>query len=89
MPQATAGALTPFPEIAGSASSLLSFCQLLLASTAALLVGMTFDGSERPMTTAIAVTALLAFVAFRTLVRPRSGTRKQPDGSNPVSRGDE
>ena len=72
MPQATAGALTPFPEIAGSASSLLSFCQLLLASTAALVVGMTFDGSERPMATTIAVSALLAFASFRTLVRPRS-----------------
>ncbi|HSS71390.1 MAG TPA: multidrug effflux MFS transporter [Casimicrobiaceae bacterium] len=72
MPQATAGALTPFPEIAGSASSLLSFCQLLLASTAALVVGITFDGSERPMATTIAVSSLLAFTAFRTLVRPRS-----------------
>jgi MFS transporter, DHA1 family, multidrug resistance protein len=76
MPQATAGALTPFPEIAGSASSLLSFCQLLLASTAALVVGMTFDGSERPMATTIAASSLLAFTAFRTLVRPRS--RRQP-----------
>jgi DHA1 family bicyclomycin/chloramphenicol resistance-like MFS transporter len=72
MPQATAGALTPFPEIAGSASSLLSFCQLVLASTAALVVGMTFDGSERPMATTIAVSALLTFTAFRTLIRPRS-----------------
>jgi DHA1 family bicyclomycin/chloramphenicol resistance-like MFS transporter len=76
MPQATAGALTPFPEIAGSASSLLSFCQLLLASTAALAVGMSFDGTQRPMATAIAVSALLAFVAFRTLVRPRSWRRR-------------
>ena len=54
MPQATAGALTPFPEIAGSASSLLSFCQFVLASTAALVVGMTFDGTQRPMATTIA-----------------------------------
>jgi DHA1 family bicyclomycin/chloramphenicol resistance-like MFS transporter len=76
MPQATAGALTPFPEIAGSASSLLSFCQLLLASTAALAVGMSFDGTERPMATTIAASAMLAFVAFRTLVRPRSARRR-------------
>ena len=69
MPQATAGALTPFPEIAGSASSLLSFCQLLLASTAALLVGMTFDGTQRPMATAIAVASVLTFGAYRTLIR--------------------
>ena len=40
MPPATAGALTPFPHIAGSASSLLSFCQFVVASTAALLVGI-------------------------------------------------
>ncbi|HTP48936.1 MAG TPA: multidrug effflux MFS transporter [Casimicrobiaceae bacterium] len=69
MPQATAGALTPFPEMAGSASSLLSFCQLLLASTAALLVGMTFDGTQRPMATAIAVASVLTFGAYRTLIR--------------------
>ncbi|HEX7271169.1 MAG TPA: multidrug effflux MFS transporter [Casimicrobiaceae bacterium] len=69
MPQATAGALTPFPEIAGSASSLLSFCQLLLASTAALLVGMTFDGTQRPMATAIAVASVLTFGAYRALIR--------------------
>jgi len=69
MPQATAGALTPFPEIAGSASSLLSFCQLLLASTAALLVGMTFDGTQRPMATAIAAASVLTFGAYRALIR--------------------
>jgi DHA1 family bicyclomycin/chloramphenicol resistance-like MFS transporter len=69
MPQATAGALTPFPEIAGSASSLLSFCQLLLASTAALLVGMAFDGTQRPMATAIAVASVLTFGAYRLLIR--------------------
>ena len=85
MPQATAGALTPFPEIAGSASSLLSFCQLLLASTAALAVGMSFDGTERPMATTIAASGLLAFVAFRMLVRPRS-TRRRTTEAGLVSR---
>ena len=70
MPQATAGALSAFPEIAGSAASLLLFCQFVLASTAALIVGVTFDGSQRPMATTIAATTLLTFVAFRMLVRP-------------------
>jgi DHA1 family bicyclomycin/chloramphenicol resistance-like MFS transporter len=83
MPQATAGALTPFPEIAGSASSLLSFCQLLLASTAALIVGITFDGTERPMATVIAVSGVLAFAAFRTLVRP--GSRRPSAELSPVT----
>jgi MFS transporter, DHA1 family, multidrug resistance protein len=70
MPQATAGGLSAFPEIAGSAASLLLFCQFVMASTAALIVGMTFDGTERPMATTIAVATLAAFIAFRALVRP-------------------
>jgi DHA1 family bicyclomycin/chloramphenicol resistance-like MFS transporter len=65
MPPATAGALTPFPEIAGSASSLLSFWQFVVASTAALLVGTTFDGTPRPMALTIAIAALGAFVSLR------------------------
>ena len=65
MPPATAGALTPFPQIAGSASSLLSFCQFVVASTSALVVGLTFDGTSRPMATAIALGAIGAFVSFR------------------------
>jgi DHA1 family bicyclomycin/chloramphenicol resistance-like MFS transporter len=77
MPQATAGALSAFPEIAGSAASLLLFCQFVLASTAALIVGVTFDGSQRPMATTIAAATLLTFVAFRVLVRPhRPGRRR-------------
>jgi len=70
MPQATAGALTPFPAIAGSASSLLSFGQFAIASCGALVVGLTFDGTVRPMATTIAGAAMLALAAFRLLVRP-------------------
>jgi DHA1 family bicyclomycin/chloramphenicol resistance-like MFS transporter len=64
-PSATAGALTPFPEIAGSASSLLAFCQFVVASSAALAVGLTFDGTTRPMAWAIAVASLGAFASLR------------------------
>ncbi len=73
MPPATAGALTPFPQIAGSASSLLSFCQFLVASTVALLVGLTFDGTSRPMATAIAVGSVGAFLSFRIACPRRRG----------------
>ena len=68
MPQAIAGALTPFPEIAGAASSFLSFVQFVTASTAALAVGLAFDGTSRAMATVTAVGAVSAFVAFRALV---------------------
>ena len=71
MPPATAGALTPFPQIAGSASSLLAFCQFVVASTAALLVGLTFDGTARPMAIAIAAASVCAFLSFRLAFRRR------------------
>jgi MFS transporter, DHA1 family, multidrug resistance protein len=70
MPTATAGALTPFPEIAGSASSLLAFCQFVVASTSALVVGLTLDGTTRPMALAIAAASIGAFASVR-LVSPR------------------
>ncbi len=69
LPQAMAGGLTPFPTIAGSAASLLSFVQFVVASSAALLVGFAFDGTMRPMATVVAAAGLLAFAAFRVLVR--------------------
>jgi DHA1 family bicyclomycin/chloramphenicol resistance-like MFS transporter len=71
MPPATAGALTPFPQIAGSASSLLSFCKFAVASTAALVVGVTFDGTSRPMSLAIAAASIGAFASFRLAFRRR------------------
>ncbi|HZI83027.1 MAG TPA: multidrug effflux MFS transporter [Casimicrobiaceae bacterium] len=76
-PQATAGALTAFPDIAGSAASLLLFCQFVLASTSALIVGMSFDGSQRPMAVTIAAATLLVFAAFRMLVKPRTARRRR------------
>jgi DHA1 family bicyclomycin/chloramphenicol resistance-like MFS transporter len=74
MPQATAGALTPFPAIAGAASSLLSFVQFLVAASAALAVGVSPDDSARPMATVIGVAALLAALAFHALVAPAHAT---------------
>jgi DHA1 family bicyclomycin/chloramphenicol resistance-like MFS transporter len=70
MPPATAGALTPFPDIAGSASSLLMFCQFVVASTAALAVGLALDGTTRPMAYAIAVASVGAFVGIRAAHAP-------------------
>ena len=69
MPQSAAGAMTPFPAIAGAASSLLAFVQFGVAATGALIVGLTFDGTARPMATTIGVSAVLAALAFRILVR--------------------
>ena len=65
VPQATAGALTPFPQIAGSIASLMSFTQFVMAAGFAYVVGVAYDGTPRPMATAIAVAALAALASYR------------------------
>lgn len=64
-------AMTPFPNIAGSIASLMSFTQFVVAAGFAFVVGITYDGSPRPMTTAIGIAALLALVTYRTLIATR------------------
>jgi MFS transporter, DHA1 family, multidrug resistance protein len=60
MPQAMAGALMPFPERAGAASSLLGFLQQLTASAVGIAVGQTLGASALPLAMAIAVMGALA-----------------------------
>jgi hypothetical protein len=40
----------------------------------ALVVGLAYDGTQRPMTTAIAAGAVLTFAAFWLVVRPAGRT---------------
>jgi MFS transporter, DHA1 family, multidrug resistance protein len=71
LPQSMAGALAPFPHIAGTAAALLGCLQMLAGLLANLLSALLFDGSERPMAGLIAASALIALLAFHLLVRPR------------------
>ena len=67
-PQAVAGALTPFPHCAGSASSLLGLVQQLSAALAGTVVGLTLGRSAWPLAIAIATmgcAALALWVAAR------------------------
>ncbi len=71
MPNAMAGAIGPFPRMAGAASALLGFLQMGMAALAGFLVGHFDDGTQVPMTATIAVMGLCAFTAFVTLARRR------------------
>jgi MFS transporter, DHA1 family, multidrug resistance protein len=66
MPQAMAGALMPFPERAGAASSLLGFLQQFVASAVGIAVGQMLGASALPLAAVIAamgaVTLVLALV---------------------------
>lgn len=61
MPQAMAGALTPFPDIAGTASSLLGFLQSAAGALAGVYVGYGSEASAMPMVAVIAAGGASAF----------------------------
>lgn len=69
-PSTTAGAMSPFPHMAGAASSLLGFIQFAAGAAAATVVGLLNDGTPLPMAAVICGCTAGALVAWRVLVRP-------------------
>lgn len=68
LPQSMAGALQPFPERAGTASSLMGLVQQSMAAALGALVGVLLGDSAWPVAIAIAVcgtAALLVWLATR------------------------
>lgn len=78
MPSAMAGAIGPFPHMAGAASALLGFVQMTVAALAGFAVGQLDDGTQMAMVTATAVMGLGAFLA--ALVARRAFTRDNEPG---------
>jgi DHA1 family bicyclomycin/chloramphenicol resistance-like MFS transporter len=76
LPQAIAGALTPFPERAGAASSLLGFIQQCAAALCGAAVGWLLGESAWPLSAAVAAmgcVTLLLWIMTRA-VRARVAT---------------
>ena len=71
MPQAMAGALTPFPEMAGTASSLLGFLQSIAGALAGIYVGHGVDQGAMPMVGTIALMGVTTFAVAQTGRRRR------------------
>jgi MFS transporter, DHA1 family, multidrug resistance protein len=81
MPSAIAGAVTPYPEIAGAASSLVGFAQQALAALVGALVGYVLGNSAWPLVIAMIAMGTLSAVfwlrirnahAARTAATPRA-----------------
>lgn len=72
LPTGIAAAMAPFPTIAGSASALLGFIQMLVAAGASAAVGLLPHNSAVPMAAVIAGGAALALLAFILLVPHRT-----------------
>lgn len=69
MPQAMSVALAPFPDMSATASALLGFLQMGVASLAGIVVGLHLDGSALPMAITIAIAAALSLLGFIALIK--------------------
>jgi DHA1 family bicyclomycin/chloramphenicol resistance-like MFS transporter len=73
LPNGMAGAVGPFPRMAGLAAAVAGFLQLTGSAIYSVAVGRFYDGTSRPMTTAIALAGVAALACFWWLhwrVRP-------------------
>lgn len=73
MPQSMASALMPFPDRAGTASSLLGICQMSSAAILGIALAQGLDASPLPLPATIATTGVLALVLFLSTGRVRKG----------------
>lgn len=69
LPQTMAGALANFPRMAGSASALFGFTQMVVAATVGALVGYFHDGTSLVMAAVIATCAIAALASYLLLVQ--------------------
>jgi DHA1 family bicyclomycin/chloramphenicol resistance-like MFS transporter len=70
VPCATAGALSPFGDMAGSAMANFGFLQTCFSAVVAFFVGFLFNGTQIPMVITISLLSIGLFFAYFFLVRP-------------------
>jgi DHA1 family bicyclomycin/chloramphenicol resistance-like MFS transporter len=70
MPNASAGAIAPFPRAAGAASSVMGFFQMGGGAVAGWAAGHLYDGSARPLVLLMSAMGLASLVVWFTVVRP-------------------
>ena len=68
LPAAIAGAIGPYPRMAGAAAAMVGFLQLGIAAAVGVGVGQILDGTTRPMMTAVALVSTLGLASFWVLV---------------------
>ena len=77
LPPATAGALSPFPRVAGAASSLLGVTQLGCGALAGAIVAGFDDGTQMPLTIAMATASIAGLIAFVCVRGLTAGGRRR------------
>lgn len=69
MPQGQAGALQPFPQMAGSAAALMGFTQMALAAVGGIVVGHALNETALPLSLALAAMGLATLLSYLLIVR--------------------
>ena len=64
MPQSMAGAMSPFPDRAGAASSMLGLMQMIFAACGGLLLGHLLDLGAWPLPVMVAILGIVAFSRY-------------------------
>ena len=77
LPQGIAGALTPFPERAGAASSLFGFVQQSIAALCGAVVGSLLGQSAWPLAVAVAAMGCATLLLWLATQRVRRAAVKQ------------
>ncbi len=75
LPQTQAAALTPFPERAGAASSLMGFVQMTSGAIVGTIVGATLGETAWPLAVVTCLSGALAFWFFHAGARVRAENR--------------
>lgn len=72
LPQVMAGALTPFPQIAGTASAVLGFLQMSFSAAMGVLAGFLAGYGFLPLAVLIACLGTASALGYLAFVRPRT-----------------
>jgi len=70
MPLCFSGALAPYPQVAGTASSLIGFVQASISALVGVLVAVVHDGTAAPIMGLMFVLMVASAVVFVTVLRP-------------------
>jgi DHA1 family bicyclomycin/chloramphenicol resistance-like MFS transporter len=81
LPNGMAGAVGPFPHMAGLAAAVAGFIQLTGSALYSVAVAAFYDGTARPMATAIALAGVAALLWFRWLGPRTPRSRAAAPGS--------
>jgi DHA1 family bicyclomycin/chloramphenicol resistance-like MFS transporter len=64
IPAATAGAMSPFPEMAGRTSSIIGLVHYSAGAITSLLMGLMADGTHIPLVNALIICGILTFLSI-------------------------